>query len=240
MPVERSSLAIASPRSRLYHRITRTASAVAFDQRVVTIEGVPGRDCVTLALEDIDEIMAARGWFGTRLTLRGLSGSAYSVAGLPRHLAADLVAALQREAARLARQVARRCLRCERQIRGALAGERYVRHREGEELRRQVEQMVAAPRASIVRELLGVPRRPALPLYAGRERPRILSRVPRPGRRRLGRGTHPYGEKSTPLWREITAPIAGNQYLMAKHAPQRVPHALRVAVGAVQHTQLRK
>lgn len=162
MPLERSSLAIASRRNRLYHRITRTASAIAFDQRVVTIEGVPGRDCVTLALENVDEITAARGWFGTRLTIRSLSGSAYSVAGLPRRPAADLVAALQREAARLARQVARRCLRCERQIRGALAGERYLRHHQGEELRRQIEQMAAAPRARIVREHLGRRARRAL------------------------------------------------------------------------------
>ena len=154
-----STLGVVASRSpRLYHRITRTATAIdldALDQGVVTIEGVPGRGCVTLPFEEIDDVIEARSWFGARLMIRSLGGLKYAIAGLPRLGAAGVVAALQSEAARLARRLDQRILERETHTRSRLAGDCYLRYGEGETLRHQIERTIAAARSRIVQRHLG-------------------------------------------------------------------------------------
>ena len=155
MTVERPNSTIAA-RAPWFHRlITRGATGVAFGQGVLTIEGVPGPGCVTLSFEEIDQFIENRSWFGTRLTIRGLSGLEYSIAGLPKQPAALLAASLQDGTARLARQIGGQSLQREAQIRNAFAGERYLRYGDGEELRRQIEQTTTTARSKIVRAHLG-------------------------------------------------------------------------------------
>ena len=154
--------AAASHVPRLYHFLTRTGTAITFHHGVLTVVGAPGRHRVTVPFEDIDEVVETGSWFGARLTIRALSGSQYAIAGLPRAPAASVAAALRNEGVRRARQVAGWCLERERQVRSALAGERYLRHGEGENLRRQLEPATSAARPAIVRRHLGRGARQAL------------------------------------------------------------------------------
>ena len=149
---------VASRSPRLYHRITRTATAIALDaldQGVVTIEGVPGRGRVTLSFEEIDDVIEARSWFGARLTILSLGGLKYSITDLPRRGAAGVVAALRSEADRRARKLDRQILERETHTQSGLSGEHYLRYGKGEELRRHIEQTIAAARSRIVRRHLG-------------------------------------------------------------------------------------
>ena len=155
MTIDHPNPTIAVRAPWLYRLITRGATAIAFGQGVVTIEGVPGQGHVTLSLEEIDQFIKDRSWFGTRLTIRVLSGLEYSIAGLPKQPAALLAASLQNEAAQLARQIGEQSLQREAQIRNAFAGERYLRYGDGEELRRQIEQTTTEVRSRIVRAHLG-------------------------------------------------------------------------------------
>ena len=151
MTVEHPNPTIASRAPWLYRLVTRGATAVAFGQGVVTIEGVPERGRVTLSFEEIDQVIENRSWFGTRLTIRCLGGLEYSIAGLPRQPAALLAASLQQEAAELARQIGSQILQRAAQIQDTLAGSRYLRYGDGETLRRQIEQTAAEARSQIVR-----------------------------------------------------------------------------------------
>ena len=151
MTTEHPNPTIAARAPWFYRLVTRGATAVAFGQGVVTIEGVRGPGSVTLSFDEIDQFIENRSWFGTRLTIRGLSGLEYSTAPLPKQPAALLAASLQNEAAQLARQVGEQSLQREAQIRKAFAGERYLRYGDGEELRRQIEQTTTTVRAQIVR-----------------------------------------------------------------------------------------
>ena len=150
MTVERPNPTIAARAPWFYRLITRGATAVAFGQGVVTIEGVPGQGRVTLSFEEIDQFIENRSWFGARLTIRGLSGQEYSIAGLPKQPAALLAASIQSEAAQLARQIRGQSLQREAQVRNAFAGERYLRYGDGEELRRQIERTTTEVRSRIV------------------------------------------------------------------------------------------
>ena len=155
MTGEHPNSTIAARAPWFYRLITRGATAVAFGQGVVTIEGVPGPGSVTLSFDEIDQFIEHRSWFGARLTIRGVGGLEYSVAGLPRQPATLLATSLQNEVAQLARQVGEQSLQREAQIRNVFAGERYLRHGYGEELRRQIEQTTTTARSRIVRAHLG-------------------------------------------------------------------------------------
>ena len=110
---------------------------------------------MSLSFEEIDDVIEARSWFGARLTIRSSGGLKYSIAGLPRHDAAGVVAALLNEADRLARKLDRQILERETHAESGLSGEHYLRYGKGEELRHQIEQTIAAARSRIVRRHLG-------------------------------------------------------------------------------------
>ena len=110
---------------------------------------------MTLSFEEIDDVIEARSWFGARLTILSLGGLKYSIACLPRRGAAGVVAALRSEADRLARKLDRQILERETHTQSGLSGAHYLRYGKGEELRRHIEQTIAAARSRIVRRHLG-------------------------------------------------------------------------------------
>ena len=150
MTVERPNTTIAVRVPWFYRLITHGTTAITFGRGVMTIERAPQLSPVALSLEEIDQFTENRSWFGTRLTIHSLSGQEYSIAGLPRQPAALLAALFQDEAAQLARRISAHILRREAQVRNAFAGERYLRHGDGEELRRKIEQTTEV-RSGIVR-----------------------------------------------------------------------------------------
>ena len=154
MTVERENEAIATRAPRFYRVIARTATTIAFDHEIVTIEDVPRQGRVMLPFKDIDDIIEAGSWFGARLTILALSGLNYSVTCLPRRPATRFAKALRNEVAQLAQKVCRSILKRETQLRDALAGECFLRYGEGEALRRKFQRTAASARSRIVRSHL--------------------------------------------------------------------------------------
>ena len=136
----------------LYRLLGRSATTASFTDDLLTITG--GHSLIEMPFGDIDDITEARSPFWTRLTVRTTHGAQHAVGGLRKQEAALLVSALREEAARQAERVGEQIIAQQAKLDRALAGERYLRYSEGEQVRQRTALALDGAGAAIVRTQL--------------------------------------------------------------------------------------
>lgn len=136
----------------LYRLLGRGAATVSFADGVLTITG--GRSRVELPFGDIDNVIEDRSPLWARLTVHTTRGAQHAVGGLRKQDAALLASALREEAGRQAEKVSERIVAQQVELDRALAGERYLRYDEGEQIRQQAALALSSADAAIVRAQL--------------------------------------------------------------------------------------
>jgi len=102
----------------------------------------------------IDQIVLRGSWFWFRLVLRDANGTRHTIGGIDPDAGARVVAAVEREANRLASNLAQRLTEFDERLAAFTTGDQYVRHSNGLETHAAVEQVLAESTGAILRSKL--------------------------------------------------------------------------------------